>query len=79
MNINRDIFFIAPVVVMAIGLLDMPIGYYNLVRMVVCACSLYYAYKARENNNDFLSIFMLCFQTTHGSHMELYVVIVLPQ
>lgn len=40
---NRNLFWIAPIVVMAIGVLPMPYGYYNLSRLVVCGCSTYFA------------------------------------
>jgi len=45
MNIGKNIFWIAPIVVMAIGFLPMPYGYYNLSRLVVCGCSIYFAYQ----------------------------------
>ena len=52
------IFWIAPLIVLAIGLLPMPYGYYTLLRLVVCGCSLYYAYNFYENKNtQFLWIF----------------------
>ena len=40
---NKDIFWIAPLVVLGIGLLPMPYGYYMLSRLVVCGCAIYYA------------------------------------
>ena len=40
---NKDIFWIAPLVVLGIGLLPMPYGYYFLSRLVVCGCAIYYA------------------------------------
>jgi hypothetical protein len=55
---NRNIFWIAPIVAMAIGTLPMPYGYYTLSRLVVCGCSLYFAYGLyRENQNTFVWIF----------------------
>ena len=34
---QKDVFWIAPIVVMIIGAFDMPLGYYNLSRLVVRA------------------------------------------
>ena len=43
MYLNKNIFWIAPLIIMSIGLLPMPYGYYNLSRAVVCVCSIYFA------------------------------------
>ena len=40
---NKDIVWIAPLVVLGVGLLPMPYGYYFLSRLVVCGCAIYYA------------------------------------
>ena len=40
---NKNIFWIAPLAVLGIGLLPMPYGYYFLSRLVVCGCAIYYA------------------------------------
>ena len=50
MNLTRAIFWIAPIVVMAIGILPMPYGYYNLSRLVVCGCSVYFAVACKDKN-----------------------------
>jgi len=42
---NKNIFWIAPIAVMAIGVLPMPYGYYTLSRLVVCSCSIYFAHR----------------------------------
>ena len=42
---QKDIFWIAPTVVLIIGLFPLPIGYYTLTRLVVCGCAIYYAYS----------------------------------
>ena len=41
---DKKIFWIAPIVAMGIGFLPMPYGYYNLSRLIVCGCSVYFAY-----------------------------------
>ena len=41
----QNIFWIAPIVIMAVGFLPMPYGYYNISRLIVCGCSIYYAYQ----------------------------------
>lgn len=49
-----NIFWIAPIVVLVIGVLPLPIGYYNLSRLVVCVCALYFAntfYKSKDITN----------------------------
>ena len=44
-NQNNKIFWLAPIVVLVIGILPLPIGYYTLSRLVVCASALYFAYN----------------------------------
>ena len=48
---DTKIFWIAPLVVMAIGLLPMPYGYYTLSKLVVCGCSIYFAYQLYEKKD----------------------------
>ena len=45
MNIDKKIFWILLIIVMALGVLPMPYGYYNLSRLVVCVCSVYFAFQ----------------------------------
>jgi len=42
---QKDIFWLAPIVVLVIAILPLPIGYYTLSRLVVCGCSIYVAYN----------------------------------
>ena len=51
---NKNIFWIAPILVMAIGALPMPYGYYSLSRLVVCSCSIYFAHKSYVKNQSTL-------------------------
>ena len=51
MNIDKRIFWILPIIVMALGVLPMPYGYYTLLRLVVCGCSLYFAYNLYETKD----------------------------
>ena len=48
---EKNIFWIAPIIVMAIGLAPMPYGYYTLLKLVVCGCSIYYAYHLYEKED----------------------------
>ena len=48
---NEKVFWIAPIIVMAIGLLPMPYGYYTLSKLVVCGCSVYYAFHLYEKKD----------------------------
>jgi len=48
---EKDIFWIAPIVVLVIALFPLPIGYYTLSRLVVSACALYYAVQFHKRNN----------------------------
>ncbi len=48
---EKNIFWIAPIIVMAIGLAPMPYGYYTLLKLVVCGCSIYYAYHLHEKGD----------------------------
>ena len=59
-DILKNIFWIAPILVMAIGFLPMPYGYYNLSRIVVCVCSIYFAYNLyKQDDITFVWIFGL--------------------
>ena len=42
-TISKDIFWLAPLIVLGIGLLPMPYGYYFLSRLIVCICAVYFA------------------------------------
>jgi len=47
-----------PVTVMAIGLLPMPYGYYNLVRFVVCGSAIFFAHNSfQKGESGFVWIF----------------------
>ncbi len=59
-NKAKNIFWIAPIVIMAIGFLPMPYGYYNLSRLVVCGCSIFYAYNLYKKQ-DLTFIWMFGF------------------
>ena len=48
---EKDIFWIAPIVVLVIALFPLPIGYYTLSKLVVSACALYYAIQSHKRNN----------------------------
>ena len=48
---EKDIFWIAPIIVLVIALFPLPIGYYTLSRLVVSACALYYAIQFHKINN----------------------------
>ena len=53
-NKKNKVFWLAPIIVLAIGILPMPIGYYTLSRLVVCITALYFVhnfYKKRDNTN----------------------------
>ncbi len=55
---GKNVFWIAPVVVMAIGTLPMPYGYYALSRLVVSGCAVYFAHRLyRDNQISFVWIF----------------------
>jgi len=53
-NKQNKVFWLTPIIVLAIGILPMPIGYYTLSRLVVCAAAIYFAlnfYKKKDNTN----------------------------
>ena len=51
---NKDIFWIAPLVAMGIGLLPMPYGYYFLSRLVVFVCAIYFAMQLNNQSDTTL-------------------------
>jgi hypothetical protein len=58
MNVDRNIFWITPIVIMVIGLLPMPYGFYSLSRIVVCACSVYFAFQLfKKEDMTFVWVF----------------------
>ena len=57
---NNKIFWLAPIVVLAIGILPLPIGYYTLSRLVVCASAIYFAYNFYKKNNQ-TNLWIFCF------------------
>ena len=52
---SSDFFWIAPIVIMIIGLFPMQIGYYTLSRIIVFICSLYFCLKIYNRNKDITS------------------------
>ena len=50
-NQNNKIFWLAPIIVLVIGILPLPIGYYTLSRLVVCVSALYFAYNFYKKND----------------------------
>lgn len=55
---QNNIFWLAPIIALAIGLLPMPYGYYMLSRLVVSGCALYFAFNSfKEKDNIKLWIF----------------------
>jgi hypothetical protein len=56
MNIQKNknnIFWLAPIIALAIGILPMPYGYYMLSRLVVSAGALYFAFNFYKINDNF--------------------------
>lgn len=56
MNIQKNknnIFWLAPIIALAIGILPMPYGYYMLSRLVVSAGALYFAFNFYKINDIF--------------------------
>ena len=54
-NITDDknkIFWLAPIVVLVIGIFPLPLGYYTLSRLVVCASALYFALRFYKKNDQ---------------------------
>lgn len=48
---NKDIFWIAPIAAMGIGLFPMPYGYYFLSRLVVFVCAIYFAIQLNDQSD----------------------------
>ena len=56
MNIQKNknnLFWLAPIIALAIGILPMPYGYYMLSRLVVSAGALYFAFNFYKINDSF--------------------------
>ena len=53
-NVTRNqnnIFWLAPIIALIIGIFPMPYGYYMISRLIVSGCALYYAVSCYKNNN----------------------------
>jgi hypothetical protein len=48
-----EIFWIVPIVALAIGFLPMPFGYYIISRLIVSGCALYFAVKFYKQQDNF--------------------------
>ena len=48
---DRDIIWMAPIVVMIIGLFPLPYGYYTFLKIIVCPSLIYYAVKLTNVKN----------------------------
>ena len=56
---EKDYFWLAPLIVMGIGLFPMPYGYYFLSRIVVCVCAIFFAsqlYRVSEQSSVFIFV-----------------------
>ena len=59
---NSKIFWMAPILVLAIGTFPLPIGYYTLSRLVVCTSAIYFAYNfyKKKKSNKLVDIWIYC-------------------
>ena len=48
---QKDFIWIAPILVLILGLLPMPYGYYSMSRIIVCFSSAFIAYKLKDQKN----------------------------
>ena len=39
---EKNVFWLAPIIALGIGILPLPIGYYMLSRLIVSGCALYF-------------------------------------
>jgi len=53
---DKDIIWMAPIVVMIIGLFPLPYGYYTFLKIIVCPCLIYYAVKLTDVKNISLGL-----------------------
>tara|TARA_Y100001935_G_C17170956_1_gene440208 strand:- start:137 stop:424 length:288 start_codon:yes stop_codon:yes gene_type:complete len=51
---TKEVFWIAPLVVIGIGLFPMPYGYYFLLRLVVFVCAVYFAIQLNSQSDTTL-------------------------
>ena len=50
---KKKIFWLAPIILLVIAIIGDPvIGYYTLLRLVVCTSALYFAYNFYKKNNQ---------------------------
>ena len=79
---NKDIFWIAPLAAMGIGLLPMPYGYYFLSRLVVFVCAIYFAMQLNDQSDttwvwifSFLALLYNPFIPIHLGSKGLWVIV----
>ena len=61
---EKNVFWLAPIIALGIGILPLPIGYYMLSRLIVSGCALYFAhkfYKKKQPLNFGFLDFLLCY------------------
>lgn len=51
MSVGSKLVWFLPIVALIVALLDMPYGYYQVLRVVVFCVSVYLAYESSENGN----------------------------
>ena len=49
---EKNVFWLAPIIALGIGILPLPIGYYMLSRLIVSGCALYFAHKFYKKNTS---------------------------
>ena len=47
---EKNVFWVAPIIALGIGILPLPLGYYMLSRLIVSGCALYFAHKFYKKN-----------------------------
>ena len=79
---NRNIFWIAPLAVMALGILPMPFGYYYLLRLVVFVCAIYFMVQLNNESDStwvwifgFLALLYNPFIPIHLGSKELWTIV----
>jgi hypothetical protein len=70
--VNRNQLWVVPIVFMAIGILDLPYGYYHLLKLVVCASSIYFAYKMHTSNDTVFQWVFVFFAILYNPIVPIY-------
>ena len=69
---HKDFFWLVPIIILFVGLLPMPYGYYTMSRIIVCLSSIYFSYKSNEQKNVLISWIFIIIAILYNPIIPIY-------